>query len=142
MKNLLIIFGLFCVISSCQKKEEKKPCAKEKTFDMYQMSEMATLMERMYAHNQQLRERILKKDSIGKFPEFFNEIFTAKFTDESDNDVFFKENAQKYIAAQKLIYADPNNIKENFNEGVNACITCHEGKCGGPIPRIKKLIIK
>ncbi len=142
MKKICFILGLFCLMTSCQKKEEKKACAKEKTFDMYQMSEMATLMERMHAHNQQLRERILKKDTIGKFPEFFNEIFTAKFTDESDNDAFFKENAIKYIAAQKLIYSDTTNLKKNYNDGLNACITCHQGKCGGPIPRIKKLIIK
>ncbi len=142
MKKMLCFLSLVLLTISCQKKEEKKTCSKEKTFDMYQMSEMASLMERMYAHNKQLRERIINKDTIGKFPEFFNDIFTAKFTDESDNDAFFKENAQKYIDAQKLIYSDPNNLKKNYNDGLNACITCHQGKCGGPIPRIKKLIIK
>jgi hypothetical protein len=142
MKISLCFLSLLLLNLSCQKKVEKKACSKEKTFDMYQMSEMATLMEQMYSHNSQLRERIINKDTIGKFPEFFNSIFTAKFTDEADNDAFFKENAKNYITAQKLIYSDPNNLKKNFNDGVNACITCHEGKCGGPIPRIKKLIIK
>ena len=60
----------------------------------------------------------------------------------SDNDVFFQENAKKYIDAQKLIYAESENVKENFNKGVDACVTCHKGKCSGPIPRIKKLYIK
>ena len=142
---LLIVLNLF----SCQKKEEKKVetkeennCSKEKKFEMYEMSEMASLMEQMYAHNQQLRLKIINGDTIGQFPEFFNKIYTSKFTTPSDNDAFFQDNAKKYITAQKLIYNDPKNIKENFNAGVDACVTCHQGKCGGPIPRIKKLYIK
>lgn len=150
MKKLVLLL-LSVGVFSCQNKEVKIPenkeaCSndsvKEKKFEMYEMSEMASLMEQMYAHNQQLRLRIVKGDTIGKFPEFFNKIYTAKFTTPSDNDAFFKENADKYIAAQKLIYSDTENVKENFNKGVDACVTCHQGKCGGPIPRIKKLYIK
>ena len=147
--NKILILLLSLAVFSCQNKEkkadvkeEKSSCHKEKKFDMYQLSEMASLMEQMYAYNKQIRDRIVKGDTVGKFPEFFNKIYTAKFTTPSDNDDFFKENATKYIAAQKLIYSDSKNIKENFNKGLNACVTCHQGKCGGPIPRIKKLYIK
>lgn len=144
MKNQLVVFLILVLLFSCQKKQEdKEACStKEKKFEMYKMSEMATLMERMYAYNYQLKERIKKGDTIGKFPEFFNEIYSAKFTATSDNNVFFQENAKKYIDAQKLIYAESENVKENFNKGVDACVTCHKGKCSGPIPRIKKLYIK
>ncbi len=150
MKKLVLLLLTLSVVS-CQNKDskkadEKEACAndsvKEKKFEMYEMSEMASLMEQMYAHNQQLRLRIIKGDTVGKFPEFFNKIYTAKFTTPSDNDAFFKENADKYIAAQKLIYSETENVKDNFNKGVDACITCHKEKCGGPIPRIKKLYIK
>jgi hypothetical protein len=122
-------------------KQENKSCHKKKQFDMYQMSEMASLMEEMYAYNMIIKTRIIKGDTLGKFPVFFNTIYTAKFTTPSDNDSFFKQNAQKYIEAQKLIYNNSKNSKSNFNKGVDACITCHQGKCGGPIPRIKKLYI-
>ena len=135
---------------SCQQKKEakkevetnKSSCSKDKKFDVYQLSEMATLMERMYAQNQQLKQQIVNGDTIGKFPDYFLKIHSAKFTDETDNDAFFKENANSFITTQKLIYNDPKNAKDNFNTMVNACITCHEGKCGGPIPRIKTLFIK
>lgn len=152
MKKVLGLFLLVLVLVSCQKKETTKvtntkqdssACSKkEKKFEMYQMSEMASLMEQMYAHNMQLRNRIISGDTVGKYPEFFNKIYTSKFTTPSDNDAFFKENAKKYIEAQKLIYSDPKNAKQHFNDGVNSCVTCHESKCGGPIPRIKKLFIK
>ncbi len=139
---LVLVFGLF----SCQKKEVKaeKKCnsVKEKKLEMYEMSEMATLMEQMYVDNKRLKERIQKGDTIGTFPKHFLKIFTAKFTDETENDLFFKQKAKDYITAQQLIYSDPKNAKEHFNAGVDACLKCHEIKCGGPIPRIKKLYIK
>jgi hypothetical protein len=140
---LVLVFGLF----SCQKKEEKvaeQKCSsvKEKKLEMYEMSEMATLMEQMYVDNKRLKERIQKGDTIGTFPKHFLKIFTAKFTDETENDSFFKQKANEFIAAQQLIYNDQKNATEHFNAGVDACLKCHESKCGGPIPRIKKLYIK
>ncbi len=146
---LLLSFFIFSMLLfSCQKKnenkveEEKCTTDKGKKLEMYQMSEMATLMEQMYVDNQRLKERIQKGDSIGKFPQHFLKIHKAVMTDDSDNDEFFKEQAAKFIKAQELIYNDPKNAKKNFNEGVDACIQCHQEKCGGPIPRIKKLYIE
>jgi hypothetical protein len=109
---------------------------------MYKMSEMAALMEQMYLDNELLKERILNGDSIGKFPEYFTKIKEAVLTDETDKDVFFKTQAISFIEAQELIYKDPENAKEHFNNGIDACIQCHQVKCGGPIPKIKKLYIK
>lgn len=150
MKNyFLILFGVV-LLSSCKKQEEKKPVAKEevpaktesKEFEMYEMSEMAALMEQMYVDNQRLKERIKNGDTIGKFPSHFLEIHKSAMTDESDNDAFFKEQAAVFIKSQKLIYKDPKNAKEHFNAGVSACVACHQVKCAGPIPRIKKLFIE
>ena len=80
MKKLLIciiFFGLF----SCQKNEksntQKEDCSTEtegKKFEMYQMSEMAALMEQMYVDNERLKARIIKGDTIGKFPNHFLKI--------------------------------------------------------------------
>ena len=142
MKKLIafvLVFSLF----ACQKVEEKKcPAKKEKKLEMYQMSEMAALMEQMYVDNQRVKENIKNGDTIGTFPKHYLKIFTAKFTDDTDNDLFFKLKAKQYIATQVLLYNDSKNVKEHFNAGVDACITCHESKCGGPIQRIKKLYIK
>ena len=146
----MITLVLALTLLSCQntKKEEAKndeSCAtdsKGKEFQMYEMSEMAALMEQMYVDNQRLKDRIIKGDTIGQFPSHFLNIHKAVMTDETDNDAFFKEQAAKFIKAQELIYKDPKNAKEHFNNGIDACIACHQQKCGGPIPKIKKLYIK
>src|SRR6478672_7812993 len=139
MKYIFLFSAVLFVMVSCQKKEEQKEtCAPEKKtegkkFEMYKMSEMATLMEQMYIENKKVKEQIISGQPIGSFPEYYLKIHTAQFTDEADNDAFFKENAKLYIEAQKQLYDDPKNAKQHFNDGVKACLTCHETKCGGPI---------
>lgn len=146
-KSFLLLFLSVCIFSCKNKEEEEKITSEpvkteEKQFEMYEMSEMALLMEQMYVDNERLKERIQKGETIGEFPNHFLKIHAAVMTDEQENDVFFKEHAAKFINAQKLIYEDSKNAKEHFNKGVDACIACHQEKCGGPIPRIKKLYIK
>ncbi|MBD3723589.1 MAG: hypothetical protein IE891_02090 [Flavobacteriaceae bacterium] len=153
MKHFLFLVITAFVLVSCQSKkeeakiEDKAACSSDSTktedgFEMYEMSEMAALMEQMYVDNQRLKERILKGDTIGKFPQHFMRIHEAVLTDETDKDDFFNTQAKKFIEAQELIYKDPENAKEHFNNGIDACIRCHEVKCGGPIPKIKKLYIE
>ena len=147
MKNKAILLFLLLTCFSCAKKESNakdESCSKdskEGKFEMYQMSEMSTLMEQMYVDNQRLKTRILKGDTIGKFPNHFLKIHSSDMTDSTENDEFFKEQAKLFIKAQELIYQDPKNAKQHFNEGVDACLQCHKVKCGGPIPKIKKLYI-
>lgn len=150
---LILIFGI--LLYSCGNKADEntntptdsitdgsKTTSDKEVFEMYEMSEMAALMEQMYVDNQRLKERIMKGDTIGKFPQHFIRIHKAVMTDATDKDDFFDEQAAKFIKAQELIYEDPANAKQHFNNGIDACIQCHQVKCGGPIPKIKKLYIK
>ena len=143
MKKLLL-FPLCLIFIFCQQEKKTVPLAepkKAKKFEMYQMSEMSALMEQMYVDNKRLAERIKNGDTIGAFPNHFLNIHKAVMTDDKENDAFFKEQAAIFIKAQQLIYEDPKNAKTHFNEGVSACVNCHQVKCQGPIPRIKKLYI-
>ena len=143
MKYLVFVFSaLFLSCNSNKSEENKVNCEKPKEeFQMYQASEMATLMEQIYVHNAQLREKIIKKDSLGKLPDYFSKISKATMTKGKERDEFFNEKAGIFIKAQSEIYSS-KNTKESFNAMVNACISCHEVKCGGPIERIKTLYIK
>lgn len=143
MKYLMVVFSVLFLSCNSNKSEEKKEnCEKPKEeFQMYEASEMATLMEQIYVHNAQLREKIIKKDSLGKLPDYFSKISKATMTKGKERDDFFNEKAEIFIEAQSEIYTS-KNTKESFNTMVNACISCHEVKCGGPIERIKTLYIK
>lgn len=146
MKNIFFLGVVGCLMISCAKEkvgtdikvEENSETSK---FQMYEMSEMAALMEQMYAYNTQLKDRIINKEPLGEYPVAFDKLHTAILTESSDRDAFFNEQASKFIVAQKAIYTDVSNAKDNFNAMVESCLTCHAKKCGGPIPRIKKLII-
>jgi len=142
MRISILVLVAFFTFSCTNKKENDALPKDEKKFEMYQMSEMAMLMEQMYADNERLKQRIIAGDTIGKFPQHFLKIHKAVMTDKQENDDFFKLHANKFIASQELIYNDPNNAKEHFNASIDACVKCHEVKCGGPIVRIKKLYIK
>jgi len=137
MKYAALLIALLML--SCKKKAEESVHAQDKEFEMYQMSEMASLMEQMYVDHQRARANILKSRAIGSFPEHFYNIRSAKFTDESDNDAFFRENAERYLSAEKTLFGNPQ--KATFNQAVDACMHCHGQKCGGPVTRIKKLYI-
>jgi len=147
MKKLLLIVLTAAFATSCQQKNEKieavtvKDSVADAKFQMYEMSEMAALMEQMYAYNTQLKERIATNQDLGSYPVAFDKLHTAVLTEASDRDPFFNDQAIKFIEAQKAIYTDPVQAKDNFNKMVNQCLECHSKKCGGPIPRIKKLII-
>lgn len=130
------------VVASESVKDSSSLASNDKKFEMYKMSEMAAMMEKMYAHNASVKIKISKGEAIGKLPDFFKYIRTAKFTDASDNDLFFKQNAELFLNTQEVLYNDAQNLKEHYNAGIDACITCHKSKCGGPIPRIKRLYLK
>lgn len=146
MKRILTILSFSIVFLSCNsnksEKEKEAPCEKPKEeFQMYEISEMAGLMEQMYVENKRLRDRIINNDTLGTFPNYFLKIEKATFTKGKERDAFFNEQAQLFLKAQSEIYTAKDS-KVAYNTMVDQCIACHEVKCGGPIMRIKKLYIK
>ncbi len=146
VKISLLIFS-FLLFVSC-KNEADESCSTTKAaqtessgFEMYERSEMAALMEQMYSENLILKEKIISGDTIGKFPAHFTKIHNAVLTDQTDKDTFFEQQAKLFIEAQELIYNDAENAQAHYNKAIDACISCHQVKCGGPISKIKKLYI-
>ncbi len=145
MKKIACFFMSVLFLTACN--EEKKKDADmveqktENTFEMYEMSEMAALMEKMYTDHEAVKAQLENGELTSVFPEYLLKIHTAAFTDESDNDDVFKNWANLYIEYEKNIYTDKENAITHYNNAVNACIYCHQQKCTGPVPRIKKLLI-
>ena len=137
MKNIFSIL-LVLLFISCQNKEEKK-----EALIMVEQSEMAALMLQMYAINKENKDLILKGEKPKAYPKEFNKIHSAVLTDQSDRDAAFKAYSDFHLKNVKALYNTTNidSLILQHNTVVNSCITCHEVKCLGPIPKIKKLLI-
>ncbi|MCW5519240.1 hypothetical protein J1N09_05280 [Aureitalea sp. L0-47] len=143
-------FLLFCtavlLLISCNSKVEEPVVSVVKPADMevYVPSEMANHMNFMYEYNEELKNRILKGDTLGSYPEEFEILYSAKLTDPTDRDEFFELFSNHFIETQKIIYDEESEIplEDRYNSAINLCISCHNTTCIGPIPRIKKLLIQ
>lgn len=143
-----LIFLALCLgflFSSCKEKKPKKikiVTELPSSFEMYKNSEMAVLMRMMATQNDSLKTLILTNQKIGKFNKEYLKIQTAQLTDPNDYDEEYKVFATHFINMQQRIFnTDKENLKNEYNNAINACITCHKSKCSGPISRIKKLLI-
>lgn len=108
---------------------------------MAKSSEMANLMNEMYAYNEAIKQQILKGELKSTYPERFNNIHTAVLTDNNDRDDFLKLTLRLLQSEAAIFNSSQDSLIHSYNNAINACITCHTKKCTGPIPRIKKLLI-
>ena len=140
MKKLFFAVAIIISFSSCSSdKKEKKP----EEVTMRKQSEMAALMNKMYDENEKIKQKILKGEIPKGFPEDYLKIHTATLTDPSDRTLEFKAFSDVYIKNLRDVFeTNEELLKEEFNETINSCIACHKTTCIGPIPRIKKLLIK
>ncbi len=148
MRTFLGCFSVFCLISSCNHAEENPSMEttdkQEIVYDMYEPSEMANLMNQMYAYNLDVKKSILAGEDLQDFPIDFLKIHTAELSDFKKRNETFQSFSKLFIQAEKELYNVDSNVSETdrFNAVVNVCISCHQTECTGPIPRIKKLLIK
>lgn len=140
-----ISFG-FCLFS-CSEKESEKPKADSSFQQVYEMSDMALLMEKMYDELEKKRQLVQEGKSIGEFPSEFNKIHTAEMTPSFQRTEEFNRLAELYLQSLQNLHnadeTDPNR-KELYNNAVKSCITCHrsDAGCMGPVGRIGKLLIE
>jgi len=149
MKTLYVI-AIGLIVGSCKPSgqesgkanmdQDSSACRTKKKPLMYKPSPMAMLMEQMYAEHQAVRAKVNKAKPLGKFPGYYNQIKRASLTDPSDRDAFFEQKSTEYLGAEMTLYNNPTIA--HYNEAIQACLVCHAEKCGGPVPRIKKLLIK
>jgi cytochrome c553 len=146
MKKAFYILFLLALVACNHKEENKKSkeesISKEEPFQLYQMSEMASFMEKMYADHKRIKSQIVagkKVDTLNFEP---TKLFYARLTDSTDNDIFYQEKAKLFVEYEEQLIKDSLSQKEIYNKAVNLCISCHQIKCTGPIPRIKKLLIR
>jgi hypothetical protein len=140
-------FSLLVLIffSSCNNTEKETSKGKEAlVYDMYKPSEMSLLMNDMYVYNLKMKQDIIDGKTPTEFPSNFLNIYTAELSEFKSRNEVFQGFSTLFIETQKEVF-NPHaslNITERYNNTINLCISCHTKECTGPIPKIKKLLIK
>lgn len=146
----ILIFSLFLLVScnssdTIKTETDSEQTQKEKFVpDMYEASEMTLLMRSMYDSNEAIKKDILTGNTPEEFPKDYLNIFTAKLTDDKPYNDTFIAYSKVYIDNVRAIYDTTSVVplEKRYNNAINSCISCHTTECVGPIPRIKKLLIK
>ena len=90
-----------------------------------------------------MKQQIINGNLNNSYPKRFDSIHSAVLTNPTVRDSSFESFSKQFIEAQKQVFESPQEeLTINYNNAVQACISCHNVKCVGPIPRIKKLLIK
>ena len=140
MRNKHLVFIVLVVILSCGKSKKEVHIEQEPL--MYEPTEMALLMRSMYEFNKATKMQIVNNDSLLPFPEEFLTIHTAILTDPDERTKEFDSLSTQFLKAQKATFSsNSDSTKYHFNRSINLCVSCHETRCVGPIPMIKKLRI-
>ena len=141
MRYYILIYGLF-LITSCDSSEKETLVEVKEELIMAPRSEMALLMNEMYAFNESIKQQIISGSINNAYPTHFEKINSAILTNPSDRDTSFETFSQEFIHKTKAVFdSSDGDASLKYNEAVNACIACHQTTCIGPIPRIKKLLI-
>ncbi|MCK0131993.1 hypothetical protein MWU59_10830 [Flavobacteriaceae bacterium F08102] len=120
-------------------KEKKRDLPAPK---MYEPSEMALLMRQMHALNEQAKAQIVAGKEVGLYPKELANLHSAAMTDPSERDAEFDSLAVRFLYYQKKAFGPhTEETKVNYNKSIATCIACHQTRCVGPIPKIKKLFI-
>ncbi len=137
-----IALGFSTFVGCSNGEDENSETNTNSESEMYQPSELASLMRAMYEDNLKIKADIEKGIVPTTFPEDFYNIHTAKATDPSEINATFKSFADLYLTnMHEITDSDSTTVVKAFNNMVNTCISCHQIYCQGPIPKIKKLYI-
>lgn len=143
--GFIVLVAVFFGCDSSEKTERKVTIVDGKDrYEVYQGSEMARLMRGMHAFNLQLKKEVESGKVTTEFPEAFLEIHSAEFSESKSRNTTFDHYSGQFIEAQKLIFEEDALVplSERYNNAINLCLSCHQTECTGPIPKIKKLLIK
>ncbi len=146
MKNFVFMLILLSIFAACANENNNPNSSsknkKETTAPLNPNgdSELALLMRKMEQHWKDTKKDLEAGKEITDIPDFSN-LFTATPTDDQMTMDDLHGFAVSYLQQIKAL-EDAEDQKAAYNNIINGCITCHDNSCSGPIPRIKKLLIR
>lgn len=115
--------------------------SQDKELEMYEASELASLMRQMYEGNLDLKKQIAEGKVPESFPEEWKKIHTAEATNPEELNETFDALAKQYIANMESIAEAKSTAEAKiaYNAMVGTCASCHQIYCTGPLAKIKKM---
>ena len=131
----------------CSQPEEtevtEEPSAEEWEPQMYDVSELVKVMRSIEKDLKVQRDSLQNGGQLAERPAYYANIKTAEATNPEEINAVYMALADKFLADYDSVHhADANLQVEKFNGMISTCVACHEQYCQGPIPKIKKLLIK
>ncbi len=145
-KYLFIVILSFLFNFGCGDKKEptQKSKGKKPELIMHKPSEMAMFMNALYAFNLQTRNQIIVGETPTQIPLDLLKLHSAEMTKGKERTKIWNSFVNVFIESQQAV-ADTlssASLKSRYNTAINNCLACHKTECVGPIPKIKKLLIK
>lgn len=140
--SLALLF--FSACQSGQEEPSTKPQESSEKPELREYSELAGMMTSIHAYHGLLKDSVLAgASSLPSIPIDLKRLHNADATDPRELDGDYHELASTFIdqldSLQKAGISDRVSL---YNSSVKTCVECHQTRCPGPIPRIKKLRIK
>lgn len=150
MKKLIYLLVLsFCLgvlINACSNNESPKVAnsteANAVIKDPNKPKPMALMMRQMAANADSMKAKLLRGEGLDSLSFPFIRFYLVEPTDKNVLEPQFFKNANVYKNAHKAIFDHSKEQKKYYNLMINACISCHENYCSGPLRRITKMPIK
>lgn len=139
--------GIF-FLASCSNNTEPKEQAEETPAteepQMREYSELAGIMVSVHAYQSILKDSIKAgAKELPSPPIELQKLHTAEATDSRELDGDYHALADNFIGKlDSLKYLAIEDRLDAYNASVSTCVECHQTRCPGPIPRIKKLYVK
>lgn len=131
LKIGLVLFGIIAIFSC------NNPQKNANAPDMYEVSPMSELMREMVIWSKDAKQKL--QDSLPiVVPEKFFELAKKEGTRDEHLDQNFQDLAKVYLAQLQKIKGGKNQAYF-YNESINACKSCHNNFCGGPLVVIDQL---
>lgn len=144
-KTFAFLVVLLLCFNCKNETEPKHTDTKEKPeLIMHKPSEMANLMNGMYAYNLQIKQQIINGETPVSMPLDLMKLHSAEMSNGHARTAIWNSKVQSFIESQQSVVDTLSNVelKDRYNTAINNCLACHKTECTGPIPKIRKLLIK
>jgi hypothetical protein len=113
-------------------------CSQNNNADMYEASELSSMMREMVVWSKASKAILAKGDTIESVPQSFYDLAKQHATRDEHEEAAFQSMVPAYTDALQGIERRDSQ-QYYYNASIQACKNCHGVYCGGPLAVINQL---